>query len=218
MPKPKKKQKDREKDKSREFVLILYPENEAHQLAYLSLTSNRYASLGVLHNRDTYTETKIDEKTGETIHSEGELKKEHYHFYVSFGNPRYISGLAKELNIEPHLIDFCNDGFKSYAEYMLHWGKHGGPGKYTYETDDFVGTLKGSAIQKLSNEPPDLKFYKIVRFIRCYDGYINVGHVYDWCFENGYQGIYMRYTNQIKDFIYLHNEKHCKSNHTFTGW
>ena len=214
MPRPKKKNKDREKDKDNEFVLVLYPENEAHQLAYLKLTSYQYAALGVLHDKDTYTETKIDEESGDVIYSEGDYRKEHYHFYVRFDNRRYISGFAKELNIESHLIQFCDKGFKNYAEYMLHWGKHGGPGKYTYEIDDFVGTLKGSAIQKLSNEPSDLKFYKIVRFIRSYQGFINLENVFDWCYENGYQGMYMKYTSQIKDFIYIHNDKYYKSKHT----
>lgn len=213
MPRPKKREKDREKDKAREFVLILYPENEAHQLAYLKLTSSQYASLGVLHDRDTYTETKIDEDTGELIHSEGDYKKAHYHFYVSFSNPRYISGFSKNLNIESHLIDFCDKGFKNYAEYMLHWGKHGGPGKYTYETDDFVGTLKGSAIQKLSNEPPDLRIHKIFCFIEKQYAFIDYTTVYKWAFANGYGGICTSRMNVVNQWIADHNKKYYDSKH-----
>lgn len=208
MPKKKKIDKDRATDRSRDFLLLLYPENELHQLAYLKLTSGQYSALGVLHDKDKYTDDKIDEETGKLIHSEGDLKKEHYHFYVCFNNPRRILAIADELNIEEHLIDFCNSNFKSNAEYFLHWGKHGGAGKYTYDVDDFVGTLKSSAIQKLSNEPQDLKFYKIVRFIRQYSGFINYGIVYDWCFENGYQNVCLRYMSHIKEFIYIHNEKY----------
>lgn len=213
MPRPKKREKDREKDKSYDFVFILYLDNPDLDLLLLEIKSYKYDALAILHDKDKYTKDKFDEETGDLIHKEGDYKKPHYHVYMRFSNRRYISGLSKEIGVEEHLIQFCDKGFKNYAEYMLHWGKHGGPGKYTYETDDFVGTLKGSAIQKLSNEPSDLKFYKIVRFIRSYNGFINVGHVYDWCFENGYQGVYMRYTNQIKDFIYLHNDKYYKSEH-----
>ena len=68
MPACKKTNKDREKDKSREFVLVLYPENEAHCLAYLALTGCQYSALCVLHDKDTYIEDKIDEETGEFLH------------------------------------------------------------------------------------------------------------------------------------------------------
>lgn len=207
MPAKKKKNKNRESDRSREFVLLLYPENELHSLAYLKLTSYQYSALGVLHDKDTYTKDIIDEETGELLHHEGDYKKEHYHFYIKFSNPRYISGIADELNIESHLIDFCDAGFKNYAEYMLHWGKHGGPGKYTYDTSDFVGVLKSSAIQKLSNEPPELKLHKIYLFIYNCANYVEYSDVYKWSFDNGYSGICTSRLNVIMQWIYDHNKR-----------
>ena len=151
MPARKKQSKDREKDRAREFVLVLYPENEAHSLAYLALTGCQYSALCVLHDKDTYIEDKIDEQTGEFLHKAGDLKKDHYHFYIKFRNPRSISGIAKELNIEPHLIEFCESNMKAYAEYMLHWGKYATAGRYVYDVEDFEGTLKGFAKEKLIN-------------------------------------------------------------------
>ena len=116
MPARKKQNKDRKTGKQREFVLVLYPnDNEMHSLAYLKLTSFQYSALGVLHDKDTYTDDKVDEETGEFIYKAGDLKKPHYHFYVKFRNQRYINGVAEELNIENHLIDFLDSNFVSYA-------------------------------------------------------------------------------------------------------
>lgn len=213
MPAKKKFKKDRDKDKSREFVLVLYPENEIHFLIYLKLTSYMYSSLGILHDKDVYTDTKVDEETGEIIHQEGDKKKEHYHFYLRFPNPRYISGLAEELGLEPHLIDFCDKGFITYSEYMLHWGKHGGPGKYTYDVDDLVGTLKGSALQKLSNEPSDLRLHKIYLFIQNSDCYLDYSKVYKWSFENGYGSMCTSRLNVIIQWICDHNKRFYDSTH-----
>lgn len=208
MPKKKKIDKDRATDRARDFVLLLYPENDMHKLAYLKLTSGQYSALGVLHDKDKYKEDIVDKETGDLIHSEGDLKKEHYHFYVCFNNPRRILGIAEELNIEEHLIDFCNSSFKQNAEYFLHWGKHGGPGKYTYDVNDFVGSLKSSAIQKLSNEPPDLKLHKIYLFIFSQTGVIDYCDVYKWAFENGYGGMCTSRLNVVMQWIYDHNKRY----------
>lgn len=207
MPARKKQNKDREKDKAQSFVLVLYPENENHSLAYLALTSNRYAALGVLHDKDTYTDNKVDEETGEFIYKAGDVKKEHYHFYVQFRNRRYISGLAKELNIEEHLIEFCESNMKSYAEYMLHWGKHGGPGKYVYDVEDFEGTLKGSAKEKLIHEDKGLQVSKILNYIDSLTGVIYYSDVYKWAFANGYGSVCTGRINVIKTFVEDHNAR-----------
>lgn len=207
MPARKKKDKDREKDKVFEFVLVLYPENEAHSLAYLALTSNRYSALGILHDKDVFIDDEVDEETGEFIHKAGDLKKAHYHFYIKFQNQRYISGLAKELNIEPHLIEFLESTFKDYAEYMLHWGKHGGAGKYVYDVDDFEGTLKGSAKEKLIHEDKNLSLFKILNYIDSLQGVIYYTDVYKWAFANGYGSICSGRINVIKTFVDDHNSK-----------
>ena len=84
MPAQKKIDKDREKDKSYDFVFVLYPENEAHTLAYLKLTSYQYNALLILHDKDVHPEDVKDDETGELIYKAGDLKKEHYHVYVKF--------------------------------------------------------------------------------------------------------------------------------------
>ncbi|MDE6386127.1 MAG: replication protein [Eubacterium sp.] len=208
MPARKKQNKDRKTGKQQDFVLVLYPnDNEIHSLAYLKLTSYQYSALGVLHDKDVYTDDKVDEETGEFIHKAGDLKKPHYHFYVKFRNQRYINGVAEELNIEPHLIEFCEYGFVNYAEYMLHWGKHGGAGKYIYDVDCFEGTLAGVAKNKLTNEPLELRQHKIYEFIKNYNGLINYAIVYEWAYKNGYGGICSSKIAFVDRLIQCHNDK-----------
>lgn len=214
MPARKKRNKVREKDRARDFVLLLYPENTDHSLAYLKLTSYQYSSLGILHDKDTYTEDKLDKETGEVIHQAGDLKKDHYHFIVRFPNPRYIKAVAEELNIEAHLIDFLDSSFVQYAEYMLHWGKHSGAGKYTYDTVDFVGTLAGLAKEKLINEPKELQLSKILGYIESYKTIVRYTDVYKWAFANGYSSVCTGRINVVKTFVEDHNQRFYYKNFT----
>lgn len=204
MPAKRKQERDRDTFRSREFVFILYTETPEADLLYLKLTSYQYTTVGIFHDKDTYVEDVIDEESGELLHKAGELKKAHYHFYIRFRNPRYISGVASELGIDEHLIQFC-DSYRAYVEYILHWGKHGGAGKYTYEIDDLIGSLTGNAKQLMLKEPTDLKFDKIYRFIRSYNGFLDYATVYEWSYKNGYSGLCVSRYNVILEFIYEHN-------------
>lgn len=206
MPAKRKQNKDREKDKFREFNLVLYPENSEHMLTIMYLLQNRCMSVGILHDKDRYAEDVVDKETGELKHQEGELKKKHYHFRVKFKNPRYISGVAKELGIEENLIQFGDRSFKSYCEYILHWKESG---KYQYEASELVGSLAGEAKSILIEVPKTLQFDSFVRFIDDFDGYVNYRNVYNFAFENGYVGAFLRYSNQIEKIMYVHNERIC---------
>ncbi len=212
MPAQKKQNKDREKDKALEFVLVLYPENEAHSLAYLKLTSPQYSALGIFHDKDVYPEDVLDEETGELKHKAGDLKKEHYHFYIKFRNQRYINGLAKELGIESHLIEFLDWSFKNYAEYMLHWGKYATAGRYVYDVEDFEGTLKGFAKEKLINEDKNLTLFKISNYIDSLQGIVYYTDVYKWAFAQGYASVCTGRINVVKTLVEDHNSKIYRAN------
>ncbi len=207
MPARKKQGKDREKDKAFEFVLVLYPENEAHSLAYLKLTSPQYSALGIFHDKDVCPEDVLDEETGELKYKAGDLKKEHYHFYIKFRNQRYISGLSKELGIESHLIQFLDKTFKDYAEYMLHWGKHAKAGRYIYDVEDFEGMLKSTARDKLTNEDKNLSLIKIFEYIRSIDTITNINVITDWAIKNGYFGVLRSNHSLIDKWITAHNNR-----------
>lgn len=210
MPAKKKRNKDRKKDKSFEFVCVLYPDNGLHNLAYLKLTSYQYSALLCLHDKDVHPEDVIDKETGELKYKAGELKKPHYHCYMRFKNQRYINGIAEELGIENHLVEFLEEDFKSYAEYMLHWGKHEKAGKYMYDVDSFEGTLAGFAKEKLINEDKNLSLFKVYQFITSNKDRIDINKVTDWCFKNGYFGLLRSNHTLIDRWITAHNNRFCK--------
>lgn len=210
MPAKRKEKKDRQKDRSYDFVFILYPETPEAKLLLLQLQSYHYDAVGIKHDRDVYPKDVIDEETGEVKHHEGELKKEHYHFYIRFNNARFISGVADELSIPEHLIQFAED-FRAFGEYILHWGKFGGSGKFVYETDDLIGSLAGSLKSNLVHEPAELQENKIYRFIKQYDGKINYSIVYEYAYRNGYGRLCVSRIAAVKTWIDDHNDRFYNS-------
>ena len=70
--------------RSRKVSLVCYEEPTEQQLS----SAIRWAY--ILHDKDML----IDEETGEY-----KPKKPHYHVYMEFGNPRYLSAISKEFNL-----------------------------------------------------------------------------------------------------------------------
>lgn len=204
MPAKKKTSKNRETDRDRNFRILLYPDNESHNLTIMSLKLYQYSSVGILHNQDVYHDDIFDKETGDLLHEKGELKKEHYHFYVKFKNPRYISGVASELGIEENLIQFADKPFKSYCEYILHWKESG---KHQYLVDELVGSLAGEAKRILLDMPVTVQFCEIGDFISKYPSMLTFSTVYDFARQNGYLGAFLRNHAVVDKLIYCHNER-----------
>lgn len=205
MPAKIKRNKSRETDKSRDFRILLYPENKEHALANMQIQLCHYNAVGILHDRDRYIDDVIDEETGELLHAKGDLKKEHYHYLITFRNPRYISGVATELGIEENLIQFCDRSRDSYVEYILHWKESG---KFQYDVNDLVGNLAGECKNRILSIPVTLQFNEFVLFIQKHYGVIKYSDVYKFAYENGYVGAFLRYTSAIERFISEHNERY----------
>lgn len=187
--------------RGRHFNLLLYPDNPQHMLAILELQTKKYLACGCCHKYDVFEE---DTET----HKQGELKKEHYHFVVSFKNARYKSALAKELDIDERWID-KTENFKHSAKYLLHWGSDT---KYVYSPDDLVGKLKPEVLKLLEikySESQQATF--ILDYIDSYNGYISKSQLSRWAIENGYFSCLRRCYSMVLDWIYEHNEKYCKS-------
>lgn len=207
MNKNKSSKKKGQPSKSRLLCMLLYPtDNEAHKKALASLYKY-YQVLTVCHDKDTYLYDESDED-GNIIHSAGELKKPHYHVLVQFRNPRYISGVAKELDIEEHLIQKCNS-FDSYVIYMTHRDE---PLKYQYELKDLKGTLIDRALRVLEvPETNEEKFFNIQNWIISHPNaqYKDLG---DWCTSYGYFSFFMRYQSYFKEVFY---ERKCSNKYDY---
>lgn len=183
--------------KGRLLCGILYPEdNENHKKA-LSILLNKYNSLAINHNQDTYLFDVTDEN-GEVIHKAGELKKAHYHFIVKFDNARYVSGLAKELEIEENVVQLCSN-FNSYVIYCTHSDE---PLKHQYNITDFVGILVPQAI-KVLNKPQDKgdMLIDVLDFIKEHPN-ISWYNLIQWCNTFGYYSTLLRNKSLITEVLY----------------
>lgn len=185
------------KSKSRLFCLLLYPEeNNAHQEA-LNCLFKYYNVLAICHNQDVYLYDEFDEN-GNLKHSSGELKKPHYHIMIQFQNARYISGVAKELDIEEHLIQKCSS-FESYVLYMVHRDE---PLKHQYVVSDLKGNLIDKAVRILECPPTkEEQFFLIQDWILSHRDakYYQLG---DWVVSHGCFDIFMRYQSYFKEVFY----------------
>lgn len=207
------KKKDRKTDKDRNFIILLYPDNKEHQLLILQMQRYHYDTVGILHDRDIYDDDIFDKESGDLLHKKGELKKIHYHFFIKFKNPRYISGVAEDLGVEENLIRFADEyKKKNYgnsalrnARYFLHWDY---PNKYQYNETDLLGNLASSLIEKLIDKPKSLQFDDIYEFIMNFNGKVTVNDVYLFCRSMGYVSCYLRYNAVIEKHIFFHNERY----------
>lgn len=185
------------KTKSRIMCGILYPDdNETHKIA-LSIILKKYNSLAICHDKDKYLFDVTDEN-GETVHKKGELKKAHYHIIIKFDNPRYTSGVAKELKLEENLIQCCSN-FKSYVIYCTHRDE---PLKHQYDVTDFIGALVPQVI-KLLDKPQDKgdMLVDVLEYIKAHPS-ISWYQLVLWCNTFGYYETLLRNKSIISDVLY----------------
>lgn len=175
-----------QKVKSRNFKLLLYPDNEFH-MAVLSYIRKEYSYLEVYHNKDL--------KDIET----GEIKKNHYHVYVPFGGSRWNTAFIDELD------SMCsNDGSsiqqfvrpvpdeKRFLRYLIHKDS---PEKFQYDCSCVTGT--SDLLERFA-----LACYGDTELIN--DSIVLANYIIDsncqdilsfqiWALSNGYQKAYDRY-------------------------
>ena len=202
-----KNSKMKTKSRGRLLCLLLYPEdNQAHKEA-VECWFKYYNVLAICHNQDVYLYDEFDEE-GNLKHSAGELKKSHYHIMIQFQNARYISGVAKELDIEEHLIQKCSS-FESYVIYMVHKDE---PLKHQYSISDLQGTLIDKAVRVLECPPTkEEQFFLIQNWILSHREakYCQLG---DWVVSHGCFDIFMRYQSYFKEVFY---EQKCSQKYDY---
>lgn len=125
------------KERNRDWVAILYPDNERHIKAITLIEKLKYPAIWILHDKD---EKQLDDT--EEDEDDIEFKKAHWHVLFCFENARKWQQLASDLDIEPHLLRFRKDfarvgkSNESYMRYMVHRGEFD---KYQYP----LGNVKG---------------------------------------------------------------------------
>lgn len=157
--------KKNDKFRSRNFRLLLYPEDPTHKDA-LDLIKKDYEYAYILHDQD--------------LDNDDDCKKEHWHVVLRFANAKWNTALADELGIKPNYVRDSKDLKKSLA-YLIHFFN---PDKYQYDFEQVIGSkplhdmlwaviLKANKTQEeLSNEILDfidsagtLSFIDFMRWI-----------------------------------------------------
>lgn len=130
------------KERNRDWVAILYPDNERHIKAITNIEKEKYPAIWILHDKD---EKEANDGEEDDDNKDLDFKKAHWHVLFNFDNARMWHQLATDLDIEPHLLRMRKD-FKrvgknndSYMRYMVHRGEFG---KYQYKESDVKGDEK----------------------------------------------------------------------------
>lgn len=145
--------------RSRNFALLLYPEDDTHLSAIKLLEECGYNYACILHNEDIWSDS--DPEFNPDKHIVGEKKKEHFHVVVKFLNPKWDTALAKELGLKPNYIR----GVKNLDKALLYLVHYGNPDKYQYDLDAVSGPLKTNLQKLLLDDDEGSRVLQIVEMI-----------------------------------------------------
>lgn len=123
-----------EKFRSKNFNLVLYPEDMTHYLAIDKIKNEGYDYAIIKHDRD--------------IDDNGEIKKAHYHIVLRFKNAKWNTALAEELGIAENYIQQCRD-LKRSLLYLIHFYDED---KTQYLIKEVQGSLKVVLEQAIKND------------------------------------------------------------------
>lgn len=185
--------------KTRTFNLLLYPDNAEHTKVYSVLSDCGYDYVGILHDKDTYTDKSEN-------HSIGELKKAHWHIMLQFENARHKSAVSKELGLDERFIDETKS-FNSFAKYLLHRGVSD---KHQYSTDELFGSLKNSVLKKLDKRSEDECVLAMLNLLDSIESVVTKTAFARMCVEAGLYSVYRRTGLMMRDYIEEHNSLYRK--------
>lgn len=157
------------KEKCRNFVMVLYPESEAHRAALERIEASGYAYAYILHDR--------------CVKASGEAKKPHWHVVMTLGkrsNPRYVGAIAKELGIEENYVQKCKL-LKGALRYLIHLDD---VDKVQYGAEEVKGTLMAEfekAIEPDRNEGDVVR--EVVEWVSSKDRTISTAEFMLMCAE-----------------------------------
>lgn len=189
--------KNKEKFRSRNFRLILYPEDPTHVEA-LETIKKEYEHAYILHNQD------LD-------NDDDDCKKEHWHVVIRFANAKWNTALADDLGIKFNYIRDCKDLKKALA-YLIHFFN---PEKYQYDFEQVQGSkplldILWAVILKADKTQEELS-NQILDFIEN-AGTISVIDFMRWINANGLFSNLKSGSGWYREALKEHNEKIMRMN------
>lgn len=92
-----------------------------------ALTRDNERIIKIVEKYPKFAYIKHDQDEGET----------HYHYYIEFNSPRYLSAVASELGIPENMIEQIYSK-KGILEYLTHENQ---PDKHHYSSDDIITNM-----------------------------------------------------------------------------
>lgn len=180
------------------FEFILYTSNQNHiDIINMITNSNDIRYIGICHDRDTYTDEDLNEALidgREITWQVGDLKKEHYHFYLYFNQNTSIDELLSLFPIEKNNIQFIANE-KEALIYLLHRNR---PEKYQYSIVDVVynDIALFNKLKKYINQEElkdeNLGSSKIVKYINEYPRMLSIASLTNYVLTNNLWSVYRR--------------------------
>lgn len=133
-----------------------------------------------------------------------ETKKPHTHVLMHFDNKRYITALAKELNIPHNYI--INVNFIPYLRYLIHFDDED---KKQYSIDDVKGTLTSRLrdIINKDNKTESEQVAEIMSYIFESDKWLTITDLSQFVLSSGTYSAFRRNYYFFKDLLLDHNRQ-----------
>lgn len=177
--------KDRNK-KYYTFALILYRDSLSYDfnkvISYIEKNWTTYA--WIVHEPDE------------------EVNKEHVHVLVHFDNKRYISAIAKELNIGDNYIQPCN--LVPYLRYLIHFDNEE---KTQYSPYEVHGSLQPRLLEVIKTKRVESEEVAIIlSYISDYTGTLQLFTLTQFVLSSGVYSTFRRNYIFFKDLVLEHNK------------
>lgn len=186
-----------EKVRSRNWCLLLYPEDPTHVRALELLEEHKYRYVGIRHDKDVWSEQEC--KDGK--HVVGDIKKEHWHIVIKCKQARWNTAISKDLGIAPNYLQICAD-FDEAVLYLTHVNQ---PEKHQYESTEAFGNLTGHLEKLLLDEDEGTRVLEIVKCIDSQPGLARYRDILVYCCNNGLYGEFRRLGCGVKYLLDEHN-------------
>lgn len=146
--------------RSRNFMAILYPDEDSAHLKAFELSKSNFDCAYILHDKDLKSDPS----------NEFDFKKPHYHVAYRFNNAISQLSLSKKLGIEPNYLSAW-DSYQKMLLYLIHKNNQD---KYQYSVDCVGGNLKTILLDVVSkNKYGDLEAFTLIRdYILSFRGYL----------------------------------------------
>lgn len=138
-------QNEPKKERSRNWFLLLYPDNPEHVKSLEKIPEFDWEYVGVLHDSD-----KLDD---------GSPAKPHNHVLLKFKDAVWNTAIADSLNLDLRFIQ-KSDNWNRSARYLVHKDH---PEKFQYDKTALYGSMVERAISAIQKSDPEEEAAKVAQ-------------------------------------------------------